>query len=84
VLEDAAGNGDADGDEDQAAEEFAPLPGLTPHSRDWPGGPGAPPSRSKTHAPGRGDGRECAPGAAVVMKVSLVVSQRWRSVRRGR
>ena len=30
MLEDAAGNGDNDGDEDQAAEEFAPLPGLTP------------------------------------------------------
>lgn len=28
MLEDAAGNGYADGDEDQAAEEFAPLAGL--------------------------------------------------------
>jgi hypothetical protein len=28
VLEDAGGDGDADGDEDHAAEEFAPLAGL--------------------------------------------------------
>jgi len=28
VLEDAAGDGDADGYEDQAAQEFAPLAGL--------------------------------------------------------
>src|SRR5215813_8755645 len=28
ALEDAGGDGDADGDEDQAAEEFAPLAGL--------------------------------------------------------